>query len=311
MTEEIDRATLASLNAKLADKWRNMSEAEAERVVHLARIFTEDDADALAMKARVPAEAVRLVLGEIGTKIFNMAGLAMESVNRFFPQIHYDHTHEHSRPKAKYDQLFATEKTVIERVRVMMESGDLPGKEIVLVGDDDRLSIALSLTGLVKSIRVLDIDKDLVWELRQYGMTSKCPFQAYEYDVRKPLPEQFISSADVVFTDPPYTPDGQRIFLARAWDLLRNEDGNAVYLCQSPADLSSRDLMLIHGAIHERNYLIDALWKSFNVYQEAKRTRGETVIKNFTSDLLRLIYVRHPRAYTKPRPSKLFEYRYK
>ena len=309
MTTEIGRSTLAAINKKLGDRWRNLSLVEADRVVLLSRSFTEADPDALARMARVPTEAVRLILGKIGTKIGRLADHAMKNVERNFRQAVAEV--RSGKPKAKYDQLFATERTVIERVRTMMLSGDLLDKEIVLLGDDDLLSVALALTGLPRSILLLDIDSDLVKALKKYGSTCYVPFQAVEYDVRKRVPSGLMGDSDVAFTDPPYTPDGQRIFFSRARDLLRSNDGNAIYLCQSPADLSSPDLMLVHETIHERGFMIDALWKSFNTYQEAKRTRGETVIKNFTSDLLRLVYVRNQRAYTKPRPSKLFEYRYR
>jgi len=309
MRNEIGETTLASINKRLGDHWRNLSMAEANRVTILARTYTEADPDALARMARVPAEAVKLILGEIGTRIGHLAEQAMQSVRQHFLQAVSQV--RSGKPKAKYDQLFATERTVIERVQKMLDCGDVVGKKIILLGDDDLLSVALSLTGLAKSICVLDIDTDLVKALNKHGSACKVPFEAFEYDVRKGVPQGFMSSADVAFTDPPYTPDGQRIFFSRALDMLKTEDGSVIYLCQSPADLSPMDLMLVHGAIQERNFLIDALWKSFNTYQEAKRSRGETVIKNFTSDLLRLVYVRNPRAYTKPRPSKLFEYRYR
>ncbi|MEO0250808.1 MAG: bis-aminopropyl spermidine synthase family protein, partial [candidate division WOR-3 bacterium] len=39
--------------------------------------------------------------------------------------------------------------------------GDLDGKSIALIGDDDLLSIALALAGLPSNITVLDIDERL------------------------------------------------------------------------------------------------------------------------------------------------------
>jgi len=50
-------------------------------------------------------------------------------------------------PKREYDQFFATENTSVAKYKVMSDLDEIKGKKIILLGDDDLLSVVLGLSG--------------------------------------------------------------------------------------------------------------------------------------------------------------------
>lgn len=124
-----------------------------------------------------------------------------------------------NRPVAKreLDQAHATIDTVIKRVSVLIENPLIFSQNIAFVGDDDLVSILLSkiLESLgfedSSSIFVYDIDIELLDFINKNG-SKKVRIQTFEKDFRirdRGLYEQM----DVVFTDPPYTPEGILTFV--------------------------------------------------------------------------------------------------
>ncbi len=205
-------------------------------------------------------------------------------------------------PKAKYDQLYATRSTVLDRVKLLREHGDLHGRDLLLIGDDDLLSIAIEdfvpPGEKPKSVTVLDIDRDL---LEAIGNSTRDEIRTREYDVRKPLPRDLRGAFDTVFMDPPYTSAGQQAFLTRATAALRKSRGcvrSVAWTCYSRADLQLRSILSIQTAIVSQGFVIDEVWKDWNLYQPARRRKSEKRISGFTSDLFRMVRVptgQHPR----------------
>ena len=68
------------------------------------------------------------------------------------------------RPRADptLDQSHGTPETALKRALYMLEEGDLAGREVVFLGDDDFTSIAAGLLGVAKGITVIDIDARLL-----------------------------------------------------------------------------------------------------------------------------------------------------
>lgn len=195
-------------------------------------------------------------------------------------------------PQAKYDQLFATYKTVLSRVTALMNHTNIYGRRILLVGDDDLLSMALmdalNEEFVAPEICVVDIDTALLGLIRTVGHEE---VETVKYDVRNPLPKNLRSRFDLVFTDPPYTVDGQGMFLGRAREALKKKPSSICYLCYSPADLRPRRILEVQKIVNEMGFVIDALCPSFNTYEAAKRRESEKLILHFQSDLLRLKFV--------------------
>ena len=138
-------------------------------------------------------------------------------------------------PDFTIDQSHATSDTCIRRVFYMYEHGSVEGRDIVLIGDDDLVSLAIVLFadyfGIdVGIISVLDVDQRVLNFIEQksdeYGFNVK----TMRHDFREELPQNVRNSFDVFFSDPPYTVDGIKLFAARGMDVLKNEPGKTGYI---------------------------------------------------------------------------------
>ncbi len=141
--------------------------------------------------------------------------------------------------KAELDQTHCTVPTKIHRVLLMHESGSLAGQRILLLGDDDLVSVAIArfaalagLAGPVAGIRrlaVVDADPDVLSCIREQAAGCGIEIELAEHDLRLPLPDQLRGGFDVVCTDPPYTVAGAELFLSRAVTALAGEPGQHVF----------------------------------------------------------------------------------
>jgi len=72
-------------------------------------------------------------------------------------------------PEYKYDQSRSNYVTVIKRALLMARNGDVEGKRIVLLGDDDGLAIALAFLNCAREIFVIDIDPRILQYIRDFA----------------------------------------------------------------------------------------------------------------------------------------------
>lgn len=134
-------------------------------------------------------------------------------------------------PKREYDQFFATVNTSVAKVKVMEARGDIEGKRIALLGDDDLLSVVLGLqNSKYAQITVLDVDEDILSTIsriiKDKGLKN---IRTEVYDARNELRQDLRGRFDVVVTDPPYTTNGVRLFLERSLELLGSGAGKKIY----------------------------------------------------------------------------------
>ena len=69
-------------------------------------------------------------------------------------------------PKRNLDQFTATIETTVTRGALLNFFGDVRGKKVLFLGDDDLTSISTALFGNAHEISVLDIDKDILHEIK-------------------------------------------------------------------------------------------------------------------------------------------------
>jgi len=134
-------------------------------------------------------------------------------------------------PKREYDQFFATVNTSVAKVKVMEARGDIDGKRIALLGDDDLLSVVLGLQNKgYAQITVLDVDEDILSTISRIAEEKGFKnIRTEVYDARKDLRQELRGRFDVVVTDPPYTTNGVRLFLERSLELLGFGAGKKIY----------------------------------------------------------------------------------
>ena len=81
-------------------------------------------------------------------------------------------------PIAEYDQGIVAPYDLAIKAGFMYQRGDLAGKEILVLGDDDLFSIFIGLTKLPKRIVVLDIDRRILKFIKEISIFLKIK----EYD---------------------------------------------------------------------------------------------------------------------------------
>jgi hypothetical protein len=136
--------------------------------------------------------------------------------------------------KLELDQTHCTPDTKLRRVLRMHEAGALAGQRVIILGDDDLVSVALAAfaahTGAApRRLAVVETDPDLVRylgdQLAELGMAA----EIVTHDLREPLPEALLAGFDVACTDPPYTAAGAELFLSRAVSALAPGAGGHVF----------------------------------------------------------------------------------
>jgi hypothetical protein len=114
-----------------------------------------------------------------------------------------------------FGQLPCTVKSIQLRVKLISEhiSKDKP---ILIIGDDDALSLALAAAGFT-DITVLEIDKKIIAGLAQALKNyPECKVQLIQHDIFRPLNEKAIRDYAMVSFDPWYTMDGLQVFFSSA-----------------------------------------------------------------------------------------------
>jgi hypothetical protein len=160
--------------------------------------------------------------------------------------------------KLELDQTHCTVDTKLRRVLRMHDAGALGGQRVLVLGDDDLVSVAIAAFAGVagalarpRRLAVVDCDTDLLGyldgQLAGLGLTA----DLIEHDVREPLPPSLLGSFDVAATDPPYTVAGARLFLSRAVDALVPGGGGHVFFsfgARRPAEtVATQQLMTDMG----------------------------------------------------------------
>jgi hypothetical protein len=192
-----------------------------------------------------------------------------------------------NRPKPEFalDQSHADYDTVLKRTFFLLNKGDIEGRKIIFLGDDDTTSIAVGLTRLAKEITVLDTDGRILDFLTNSAFKlSLKNFNVIHHDLRNPCPERILNHYDLVVMDPPYTLPGLRLFLKRAKQLLRTNIkiegmtypliGKKCMLCFG--NKPPKELLSIQSSIIDHGFIIREMIPNFNHY------KGASIIGQFS-----------------------------
>jgi predicted methyltransferase/DNA-directed RNA polymerase subunit RPC12/RpoP len=173
--------------------------------------------------------------------------------------------------KAELDQTHCTVDTKLGRVLRLHQARALAGQRILLLGDDDLISVAIArfaaLTGssaAVRRLAVVDTDADILSWINQHVAGTGTAVEAVEHDLRLPLPPSLVGAFDVVLTDPPYTVAGAELFLSRAVMALAPQPGRHVFF--SFGARRPDETVAIQRAMAEMGLVVRSLAPGFNTY---------------------------------------------
>lgn len=124
-------------------------------------------------------------------------------------------------PIQDFDQGYVAPEVTLARIAYMHYKGDLKGKDLILIGDDDLVSIAAGLTGWPRRIAVIDIDERLTKFISRVSEEYGLNIEILTMDLREPLPDNVRGKFDVFQTDPLETLPGLRLFIGRGIATLR------------------------------------------------------------------------------------------
>ena len=185
-----------------------------------------------------------------------------------------------TRPEPDFalDQSHAISSTVVKRALYLLKKGDLEGKKIAFLGDDDATSLAVGLLNLTEEITVIDIDPNVIKFLSESANNlSLKNFKVIEHDLREICPTDILNNYDIVVMDPPYTNEGLRLFLKRAKQVLKTSikiEGNVhkvfgkkCLLCfgNKPPKATQK----IQLSILDHGFIIKEMIPYFNLYKGA------------------------------------------
>ncbi len=181
-------------------------------------------------------------------------------------------------PNYSFDQAHADIPSVINRTLYLVKKGEIEGRKLIFLGDDDATSILVGLTELADEITVIDVDKavlDYLADISNLNSINNINF--VQHDLREPLPNDLLNKYDIVIMDPPYTNQGLRLFLKRAKQALKtsikieNRDytliGKRCILCFG--NKPPKDKQKIQLSILDHGFVIKELIPDFNHYEGA------------------------------------------
>jgi hypothetical protein len=173
--------------------------------------------------------------------------------------------------KAELDQTHCTVDTKLARVLRLHQARALAGQRILLLGDDDLISVAIArfaaLTGSAAAIRrlvVVDSDADILRWIDEHVADTGAAVETVEHDLRQPLPPSLTGAFDVVLTDPPYTVAGAELFLSRAVTALAPQPGRHVFF--SFGARRPDETVAVQRAMAEMGLAVRSLAPGFNEY---------------------------------------------
>lgn len=175
-------------------------------------------------------------------------------------------------PKRKWDQFLATPETVVERADLLFNLVSDTHARIAFLGDDDGTSLALGERLRHARIDVFEIDEQIIDFIKKRSSQLGLKINPLKHDLRSPIPKEFLSQYSLVFSDPPYTPQGAELFLTQAVSLLNRKakPSPAVFLCYGYSLKSPERALPFQESITNYHLLIRAVWPDFNHYQGAE-----------------------------------------
>jgi N4-bis(aminopropyl)spermidine synthase len=193
--------------------------------------------------------------------------------------------------RADLDQTHCTVDTKISRVLRLHEARALAGQRILLLGDDDLISVAIgrfaataASPAMVRRLAVVDTDPAVLDWVRQQLAGTGVTAELVEHDLREPLPAALAGGFDVVMTDPPYTVAGAELFLSRAVSALAPEPGRHVFF--SFGARRPDETLSVQQAIASMGLFVRSLWAGFNEYVGAGVLGGTSNLYHLRSTAL-------------------------
>ena len=180
------------------------------------------------------------------------------------------------RPLPWLDQTHGTPETALLRALYMLEKGDVEGRRIIFLGDDDYTSLAVASLRVAREITVVDVDPRLLTAIHSASKKEDLQITCVAHDLRQPLLDALQHKYDVAFTDPPYTIPGLTLFTSRAVTALKQRPAATIYLAY--AHQSPDKTLAIDRTLFTMGLAIVEQLPAFNTYEGAEMFANTTFL---------------------------------
>ena len=165
------------------------------------------------------------------------------------------------------DHVSATAETAVRRALWLDSTFDLDGARVLCLGDHDLTSLAVAEVNPRAEVTVVDVDDRILEFIDKKSYPSvRCLWS----DFRFGLAEGARDWGDLVFTDPPYTPEGVRLFLARGMEGLRGRDNSRLVLSYGFGANHPGLGLKVQSAMADLHLVYEAILPAFNRYHGAQ-----------------------------------------
>jgi len=168
------------------------------------------------------------------------------------------------------DHVAATAETVVRRALWLNATFDLAGSRLLCIGDHDLSSLAVSALIPELAMTVLDVDEQLLEFIEDRAARRGYGIQCWYADFRFGIPGIAAESADVVLTDPPYTPEGVQLFLGRGVQGLRDRTHGRLVMAYGFSPLHPALGLKVQRAVQDLDLVAEAILPAFNRYHGAQ-----------------------------------------
>ncbi len=165
------------------------------------------------------------------------------------------------------DHVSATAETAVRRALWLESTFELDNARVLCIGDHDLTSVAIAEVNPRTAVTVVDIDDDTLGYIDSMGYPSiRCLWSDFRYALA-PRAEGW---ADLVFTDPPYTPEGVRLFLGRGVQGLRKSELARLVMAYGFSEMHPVLGLKAQRAVSSLHLTFDTILPRFNSYHGAQ-----------------------------------------
>lgn len=168
------------------------------------------------------------------------------------------------------DHVAATAETAVRRALWLDSSYDLAGARLLCAGDHDLTSLTVCGINPGVEVMVLDVDERILEFIDRQAIARRYAIRCLFADFRLGLPEAAAGWADLVVTDPPFTPEGVRAFLDRGLRSLRDHRNGRIVMACGYSKLQPSLGLKIQREVHDLHLVFEAILPGFNRYHGAQ-----------------------------------------
>jgi predicted methyltransferase len=166
--------------------------------------------------------------------------------------------------RVEFFQQRITPEDLFRRLEFMYRRGDVAGRRLFILGDDDYLSLALALTGMTERITVVEIDTRITDFIHDKIGILSLPIEVAEYNAADPLPKELAGQFDTFVTDPVETTNGFTATIARGVASLQHP--GAVYFGLTEVECPPRRWHAFQKMLNESGLAITDILRDHTHY---------------------------------------------